>query len=290
MGHSPVHGHWIICGDVDELRPVISIGDDVTPGYYVIDRQSRVYSLYTGQELVQIVTENGYKAVSLTCTDGSRIQRRVHRLTMMTFCYFSGCENFEVNHVDGNKFNNDITNLEWITTKGNVRHAIDHNLRPSWGGENNPKAVFTEIDVQNIISLALQGYGNKEIAKMYGGNESSISALCQGQTWSHIATPEVVAQIHEARWPTILTDEQKHMLCLFYQNHPLETVVEYYHGAKKMYVEIAMQQCGIPYTESRYRIAARLFRKTKGQDPEIVSQYNYSNYFECECVQRLSKA
>ena len=262
---------FMFIAQVDELRPIYSPGDNICP-YYLIDRECNVYSEYSGLVLKQVVTENGYKAVSLNTVDGRRIQRKVHRLGMMTFAYFPGCENYQVNHIDGNKFNNVcFKNLEWMLPKDNVRHAIDNDLRKGWGLENNPHASITSQDAITICNMVLQGHSNEEILDIVpSANDSIITQIVLGNTWKGIITEEQVRLMRATRYKVILTDEEKHKICKFYQDNP---IINYYNGCKKDHVIRAIVECGINLTDSTFRMAKRLLYKY--QDIEITSQYNY---------------
>ena len=81
----------------------------------------------------------GYAQVTLSRHD-KMYSRRVHRLVAQTFIPNPNNYN-EINHIDGNKENNKINNLEWCNRSQNIRHAIDNGLRErhykgkerSWG-------------------------------------------------------------------------------------------------------------------------------------------------------------
>lgn len=76
--------------------------------------------------LSQHVNEKGYLHVSLT-KNGKTRTKRTHRLVAQAF--LKNPENLkEVNHRDGNKENNEASNLEWVTRKENVEHAITSGL------------------------------------------------------------------------------------------------------------------------------------------------------------------
>ena len=70
--------------------------------------------------------KNGYLSVSLS-KNGKTKSYRVHRLVAEHFIPNSN-KLFQVNHIDGNKQNNHINNLEWITCKENIHHAWNNNL------------------------------------------------------------------------------------------------------------------------------------------------------------------
>lgn len=67
-------------------------------------------------------TKKGYLKVMLTDITGTRKGFFVHRLVLATYLKES---KLQVNHKDGNKENNDLSNLEYVTNRQNVIHAID---------------------------------------------------------------------------------------------------------------------------------------------------------------------
>ena len=89
---------------------------------YEIDSNGKIYNLNTQKELFGSIYNTGYKMVKLTI-NGKNKGYAVHRLVAQTFL-----ENPKklpiVNHKDGNKTNNNIENLEWVTQSQNRNHAI----------------------------------------------------------------------------------------------------------------------------------------------------------------------
>lgn len=73
-------------------------------------------------EMSQQTTKKGYKNVLLRTEDG-RKSFQVHRLVLMTFKPVDNMENLTVNHIDENKSNNNLDNLEWMTRLENVRYG-----------------------------------------------------------------------------------------------------------------------------------------------------------------------
>ena len=62
----------------------------------------------------------------------------------MTFNPVENMENLEVNHIDGDKSNNKLENLEWCSGSLNVRHSLDTGLKMPARGENVGGNVLTE--------------------------------------------------------------------------------------------------------------------------------------------------
>lgn len=101
-----------------------------------IKRNHSVMTL-RGRILIPQTSSNGYLFVSLS-KDGIKTQQRIHRLVAEAFMP-NGCG--EVNHVDENKLNNSLSNLEWVSHKENINHgtAIARRVVNSdFSGSNNP--------------------------------------------------------------------------------------------------------------------------------------------------------
>jgi len=93
----------------------------------------------------------------------------------------------EVNHIDGNKKNNTLSNLEWNTSKENVTHAISNGLRDT-KGEKQRCAILTENEVIEIRKSKL---GYRRLAKIYTHvSLSAITSAKQGRTWKHLPSRE----------------------------------------------------------------------------------------------------
>lgn len=95
-------------------------------GSYQISDHGRLKSfkeLKEGRILSTINNRGGYISVVLCRNNKAERSTRIHRLVAENF--LSNPENLpEVNHIDGNKQNNHITNLEWVTRKQNMAHAV----------------------------------------------------------------------------------------------------------------------------------------------------------------------
>lgn len=95
---------------------------------YLISDEGNIYGLKSGKIRKKNVNHEGYYFVNISY--GSRQKKKcikVHRAV---------AENFldnpnqlpQVNHIDGNKLNNNVSNLEWVTAKENIKHAFENNL------------------------------------------------------------------------------------------------------------------------------------------------------------------
>lgn len=92
---------------------------------------------YTKEKILkEFDSKKGYKLVKLY-KDNKKYTKKIHRLVAETF--IPNPENKpQVNHIDGNKSNNCVTNLEWNTCKENICHAVNNNLIKIKIGKDNP--------------------------------------------------------------------------------------------------------------------------------------------------------
>jgi hypothetical protein len=94
---------------------------------YSVSSQGRLINGSTGRILSPSVTGSGYFQAHLYVKT-LRFLRYVHRLVVDAF-YDVDIQNYQVNHIDGNKFNNFVGNLEVMTASQNSQHAYDIGLR-----------------------------------------------------------------------------------------------------------------------------------------------------------------
>jgi len=96
--------------------------------YHTISKDGTVINTKTNNQKKQWLGKNGYYYVDIH-ENGTAKKIAVHRLLALTF--IPNPENKRtVNHIDGNKLNNDLSNLEWATVSENTQHAYDTGLQP----------------------------------------------------------------------------------------------------------------------------------------------------------------
>lgn len=129
----------------------------------------------------------GYIQVELK-TAQSRNIKCVHRLVAEAF--IENPENKEqVNHIDGNKKNNCVDNLEWCTCTENIRHAWANGLHNAFHGEEHPNSKLTNEQVIWIKENYKKGdreFGASAISRRLGVSISPIYNIIHGKGWKHI--------------------------------------------------------------------------------------------------------
>ena len=131
-------------------------------GLYACTTSGNIYSYRTNKFLSPSKNKRGYLHVTFT-KDGKRYDYRVQRLVAMTF--LENPENKEqVNHIDGNKLNNCLFNLEWVTPEENIEHAKQHGLfkctctNPPIHTKDGPQTAYVFTNVFNGNQFIILGF------------------------------------------------------------------------------------------------------------------------------------
>ena len=105
----------------------------------------------------------------------------VHRAVALTF--LGPSNGLTVNHKNGNKRDNRIENLEWMTRSGNITHAYRTGLKKAapLRGEAHPNTKLKDEDVREIRRLYGQ-FNMYELAAVYGTCVSNINMILKGRT------------------------------------------------------------------------------------------------------------
>ena len=137
------------------------------PGFpgYLINEYGKVYSVYYKKHCKGAISKKGYNVIRLS-KDNNKTFFFAHNLVLKTFKpeehkrlsktpYGPAKERYVTNHIDGNKLNNHVSNLEVITQYENTRHAIENGL------------------VGHVIPLVIKDYHTGEISRFPNTRELS---------------------------------------------------------------------------------------------------------------------
>lgn len=147
---------------------------------YLVSPDGQVMNFLTGKILKPCLNIDGYSMVNVHF--GPEKRRRcamLHRLVTETYLnHFSNIQNiFEVNHIDGNKSNNNLENLEWVTRKENLDHAQKNRLFKSFKNELNGNSKLKNSDIKDLKELKSLGFKVKDIAKSYNITDIYLSKI-----------------------------------------------------------------------------------------------------------------
>lgn len=131
----------------------------------------------------------GYYKTMLLSDNGKYKTWSVHKWVALT--WLGEAKGLEVNHINGDKTNNNVSNLEYCTRSENMIHAYRHNLEKPQRGSINGNSKLTEEQVSEIRAYAKK-YGKlknrKQLAKKYGVSESHLKDIVSKRRgiWNHI--------------------------------------------------------------------------------------------------------
>ena len=154
--------------------------------YYISD-EGKVYSdkYNERRELIPRKCHKGYLYVNL-CKNGKYKSKMIHRLVAKYFLD-NYSDNLQVNHIDGNKENNNVSNLEMVTQTENMRHAVKMGLHVSLKGEEYWCSKLTEKEVKEIREKYIPYvYTQKMLAEEYGVSKSDIKLIISKNIWKNI--------------------------------------------------------------------------------------------------------
>jgi hypothetical protein len=163
-------------------------------GYYEISNTGRVKCLprkgsgcknYVYFKKITPPKDNVHYPTFSLNVGGKSKSLMLHRVLAIHF--IQNPENkLQVNHIDGNKSNNDLSNLEWVSPSENIYHGLSLGIMNTAKGVDKPHARFTENDVRNIKTRLINGDIGSHIAKDYGVHKGLIYYIKNGRTWKHI--------------------------------------------------------------------------------------------------------
>lgn len=161
-------------------------------GKYEITENGTIRNAITHKLLKQQVNKHGYSIVMMHISK-KPINCRVHKLVAETF--LGSCpDGYVVNHKDGNKRNNHVSNLEYVTSSENNIHALRMKLRKPANmtvfakrGEEHYHASITDALATEILKCHyVTGYGCRRLAKVFNISRGITARLVSGTSWKHL--------------------------------------------------------------------------------------------------------
>lgn len=151
--------------------------------FYVINSLGNIINLKTGKKLNPYISRSGYFRIRLQVGLKAHKNYTIHRIIASLFID-NPLNKPQVNHIDGNRLNNNIDNLEWVTGSENMLHST--RILSKRIGSQIEWSKLSELDVQNICMDSLKEYSLKKLANKYNVSKSNISSILNGKTWISI--------------------------------------------------------------------------------------------------------
>jgi DNA-binding transcriptional regulator YiaG len=162
-------------------------------GLYQISNLGRVKSLdrqknYNGGlsiskgRFLSFDKSSDYCRVTLVDKNSNKKRFLVHRLVCENFL-FNKKQKRTVNHIDGNKKNNFLNNLEWMSYSENHKHAYKNGLKNKKGVKHH-LSKFSENDIKFIRSKTKLSI--RQLSELFNVHIETIRSIKNNKTWTHI--------------------------------------------------------------------------------------------------------
>ena len=153
---------------------------------YYVSNTGRVKNKYN-KILHAVVGSSGYEEICL-CVNYKRYYKRVHRLVAQAF--LPNPNNYPcVNHINGNKLDNNVSNLEWCTVAHNTQHSYNHGYQRGKSGN----CKLSDAQVILIRRLRLAGLSRFEVCALFPEiKQSTIFDCYYYETYKHIQREDIL--------------------------------------------------------------------------------------------------
>lgn len=156
---------------------------------YEVSNTGKVRNTKTKEELKPWIINSGYYSIALYGNNHDRRTRTVHRLVAETFIENNNNHKSIVNHIDNNRLNNHVDNLEWVDYKGNSAHAV----RQGRLDTHTARAHLSKVSSKEVYQKDMEGNiikkwsSPREVEKETDGYflASKISAVARGRRNHH---------------------------------------------------------------------------------------------------------
>ena len=140
---------------------------------FLVDKDFNIYSKRSGRMLTQYIGTDGYMHVQYRKEDGNSHHNRVH--VIFAHCFIDNPNNYKyINHIDSNKLNNNLENLEWCTNSYNVKHC--------WDSGNRIHKNNTKINVYDLENNFIETFKSmRECGSKLSIDRHKIARVLKGE-------------------------------------------------------------------------------------------------------------
>lgn len=163
-----------------EVWKTLIYGDLDISEYIEVSNNGRLRNKRTRAIYSNVINQHGYASTVISIKElGVKKCIFIHRAVAYAFIS-NNCDYEFVNHIDLNKLNNNVNNLEWCTRSQNAIHAAKLGV---YSGCNNGRSKFNKMSIDRIIELKRLGASGRTIAKQFNVSHVSINNLLNGTTY-----------------------------------------------------------------------------------------------------------
>lgn len=240
---------------------------NISPGKYYMATDGEIYTKNKGGGIKKHTSDSRYFRNSVVLKDNTIKGITEHNVLMRLYCNQPNIDsdNLEVNHIDGNKYNNNLSNLEWVTHKENIHHAYENKLNQNYC-ENNPSSYLSNDTVREIVRrLKNREYTSfVDLAKEYGCSEVLIVRISTGRAWRRISEDEGLTYFKTNKR---FSDEEVHNMCKLF--------VRYKHLDFDLIRDIVIRELGLDSDSNTKRKIRNIYYKRDHYFTRISNQYDY---------------
>lgn len=158
--------------------------DFIYSDIYEVSNTGLIKNKSTGKCLKPYLKKSGYVAV-YPFFNKKQKEFLLHRLVALHFINNSQNKP-QINHKNGNKQDNSILNLEWVTAKENVQHSYSSGLKFGRKGVKHHNSKLSETDILEIKKLLTAKVPQFLIGEMFDVKQQQISKINTKKRWGHI--------------------------------------------------------------------------------------------------------
>lgn len=160
------------------------------PTHYTITKECVVTNINTNNVLKGTINKHGYRVYTIQLESGVSKKILAHRMLMETFCPNANSDILTINHIDGNKLNNSLSNLEWCTREDNLKKARETGLN-----DNKKQPIYAFNDNLELVG---SWQSLQELTRMTNFSYTIICHQCHepvrskiyGYYWSYSKEPD----------------------------------------------------------------------------------------------------
>jgi hypothetical protein len=158
-------------------------------GLFMISDNGELLRINSNKILKQRKNKQGYMCVCVSLGSKTNLKNiKIHRAVMESFSIIDESRP-HINHIDFNKTNNSITNLEWCTAKENYAHSRERTIERTPRGEGFSRSKLKNEDIifirNNYIPYNKE-YGARPLSRHFGVLHEEIRKIVKREVWKHI--------------------------------------------------------------------------------------------------------